>query len=352
MPLHSLQNTPRNPNNPCSFNAGSADNPAGLIAYVADATSGATLLTTTECWTHSVTSVPGTTAAKPAAKASDIYDYSASDGKPASGAYYYQPSGMSSPQLLFTDFNTDGGGWVVISKWGAYSKTVDKLFNANAYDTAGGGSLTSAAFAGYSTYARLSRTFMNAMWASCSRYVVRVHFKNDAASASSGVFFQQKVCVSCVRVWRCACCACLMCAHLFFGKRAASLSGGRRRAFAVPPSNTFAAPPKVSNAASFDVWKGHYSPLYWSDQQTANSEWTTSAGGTLYKVSRGRATTDPSYATYVTAGSVGASIFNPASDQIVGGEGENAIMGFWDRTATVDAPNFGTLGIGELVAWW
>ena len=84
---HTHTHTPRNPYNLPTFNAGTADNPAGLIAYVADATSGATLLTTTECWTHSVTSVPGTTAAKPAARASDIYDYSASDGKPASGAY-------------------------------------------------------------------------------------------------------------------------------------------------------------------------------------------------------------------------------------------------------------------------
>ena len=102
-------------------------------------------------------------------------------------------------------------------------------------------------------------------------------------------------------------------------------------------------PAKVSNAASFDVWKGHFSSLYWSDQQAADGLFATSADGTLYKVSRGRATTDPSYATY---GSVGASIFNPASDQIVGGEGLNGNMGFWDRP-TVDAPNFGTLDVGK-----
>ena len=182
--------------------------------------------------------MPGTTAAKPAAKASDIYAYSASDGKPASGAYYYQPPGMSSPQLLFTDFSTDGGGWVVISKWGGYSKTVDKLFNANAYDTAGGGSLTSAAFAGYSTYARLSRTFMNAMWASCGRYVVRVHFKNDDSSSTSGVFFQQKVCFACV-LWGAVRAVRAARAPTFF----CQAIGGQRRLQCLFPTSSLCARP-------------------------------------------------------------------------------------------------------------
>ena len=164
--------------------------------------------------------MPGTSAAKPAAKASDIYAYSASDDKPASGAFWYLPpgAGTTSPVQLFTDFSMDGGGWVVVSKWGGYSKTLDKLFNANAYDNGGGNSLADGNFAGYSTYARLSRTFVNALWGSCGRYVARVHFKNDDYPSTSGVFFQQKVrvfvfvCVFvCFRLFVCGiCCACVL----------------------------------------------------------------------------------------------------------------------------------------------
>ena len=105
--------------------------------------------------------------------------------------------------------------------------------------------------------------------------------------------------------------------------------------------------PQISNAASFDFWKGHYSPLYWSDFRTADSSWATSAGGTLYKVTRGRLTTDPSYATYVSAGGVGTGVFNPANDDLVGGDGLNNNMGYWDRP-TVTAPNYGDMEIGEL----
>ena len=83
-----------------------------------------------------------------------------------------------------------------------------------------------------------------------------------------------------------------------------------------------------------------------SDFQTADSSFATSAGGTLYKVSRGRATTDPSYATYVSTGSVGAGVFDPSSGNVVGGESLNANMGYWDR-GTISAPNLGTIEIGE-----
>ena len=217
---HNTHKPKHTPKQPSSWNAGSVNNPAGLIAYVADVATSATLLVTNGCWTYAVTSVPGTSAAKPAAKASDIYAYSASDDKPASGAFWYLPpgAGTTSPVQLFTDFSMDGGGWVVVSKWGGYSKTLDKLFNANAYDNGGGNSLADGNFAGYSTYARLSRTFVNALWGSCGRYVARVHFKNDDYPSTSGVFFQQKVrvfvfvCVFvCFRLFVCGiCCACVL----------------------------------------------------------------------------------------------------------------------------------------------
>ena len=195
---------------------------------------------------------------------------------------YYVPNSNDTVEL-WTDMTRDGGGWVVVSKWGAHSKTEDKIFNVNARQTQ---LLTSPDFPGYGDYARLSRDHMNAIWKK-SKYVCRIHLNNVQSTGSSGIYFQSK----------------------------------------------------ISNRDTFDFWKGHYHPHYWSDWN--RNSYQATGGGTYYGVSFAVATTSPQISNYN-----GSNNFNSSTNTIVGGTGHQANMGWWDR-ATVDAPNFGKFEVAR-----
>ena len=201
----------------------------------------------------------------------------------ASGAYYYYVPGTTDTVQLWTDFEKDGGNWVIISKWGGHSKTVDKIYNSGDYTTS---LLTQADFPGYGDYGRLSRDKMNAIWKD-SKFVLRIHFKNDQSTNSSGVYFQQK----------------------------------------------------ITNVQTFDLWKGHYHSHYWSDWNRSGND--AVGGGTSFSTSFAWANTNPTIASYTTNAN-----FNPTTNAVVGGSGHNAGMGFWDR-ATVDAPGFGKFEVAR-----
>ena len=200
------------------------------------------------------------------------------------GAYYYQIPGSTDTVQLYTDMTRDGGGWVVISKWGGHSKSVDAIYNATDRSI---NLLTTGDFESYSTYARLSRDKMIAMWRN-SKYVTRIHFRNTASTGSSGVYFQSKL--------------------------------------------TF--------AQDFDIWKGHYHTKYWSDGNV--NSYQATGGGTYYDVCFANAITDPVFGNY----SGNSTAFNPTTNRIIGGTGQSANMGWWDDV-DVTAPNFGTFRVAR-----
>lgn len=202
----------------------------------------------------------------------------------SSGAYYYRIPGTSDVVQLYTDFDGDGGAWVVVSKWGARAKSTDAIFNASAR---GAENLASADFPAFDEYSRLSREAMNAIWEQ-SRHIARIHFRNDEATATSGVYFQQK----------------------------------------------------LTNAASFDFWAGHYNPLPWADGQGNGT--FTSGGGSTYSVCFAQNLTVPDLAGYVGS----SQAYDPETNAIIGGTGRNQPMGYWDQ-ATVSASGYGNLVIGR-----
>jgi uncharacterized repeat protein (TIGR01451 family) len=237
--------------------------------------------TTASTSTSNITCPDGLTAATAATSASQLKaDYP----NYPDGAYYYQIPGSTDTVQLYTDMTRDGGGWIVISKWGSHSKTIDKIYNALDREL---NFLQTSNFETYTTYARLSRDKMNAIWLS-SKYVCRIHFRNTASTASSGVYFQNK----------------------------------------------------LTNVSTFDLWKGHYSPKYWSDFNVNGNK--TTGGGTYYGVSFANAITDPTLANY----SGNSSAFDPITNQIIGGTARNANMGWWDST-TINAPNLGNFEAGR-----
>jgi uncharacterized repeat protein (TIGR01451 family) len=237
--------------------------------------------TTASTSTSNITCPDGLTAATAATSASQLKaDYP----NYPDGAYYYQIPGSTDTVQLYTDMTRDGGGWIVISKWGSHSKTIDKIYNALDREL---NFLQTSNFETYTTYARLSRDKMNAIWLS-SKYVCRIHFRNTASTASSGVYFQNK----------------------------------------------------LTNVSTFDLWKGHYSPKYWSDFNVNGNK--TTGGGTYYGVSFANAITDPTLANY----SGNSSAFDPITNQIIGGTARNANMGWWD-SATINAPNLGNFEAGR-----
>ncbi len=201
------------------------------------------------------------------------------------GIYWFKTPEMENPIQLFVDMTRDGGGWVLISKWGGHSKTIGSIYSAYEHNI---GYLTNPNFSGYSIYARPSRRDMNCLW-NYSRYVCRIHFKNDDSSGSSGVYFQSK----------------------------------------------------LTNVQNFDLWKAHYSPLYWSDFNQANSYQAT-GGGTYYEVTFANNITDPTFSNYSGNGSA----YNAFTNDIIGGTAQNANMGWWDR-ATVNAPGLGNFEVAR-----
>jgi hypothetical protein len=200
------------------------------------------------------------------------------------GAYWYKVPNSNNVVKLYTDMTRDGGGWVLVSKWGGGGKTIDTIYNAAEYNSH---LLITNVFSGITTYSRLSRVDVNSIWSS-SKYVVRIHFKNDDASATSGVYFQRK----------------------------------------------------MTNQASLDFWKSHYSPLYWSDFNL--NSYQAIGGGTYYEVCYANSILDPLLSNY----SGNSSAFNPTNNDIIGGTGLNAPMGWWDRV-TVNAPNLGNFEVGR-----
>jgi uncharacterized repeat protein (TIGR01451 family) len=261
----------------------SARTAAEIVAdFTSDKKRYGTLETTTASTsTSNITCPDGLTAATAATSASQLKaDYP----NYPDGAYYYQIPGSTDTVQLYTDMTRDGGGWIVISKWGGHSKTIDKIYNALDREL---NFLQTSNFETYTTYARLSRDKMNAIWLT-SKYVCRIHFRNTASTASSGVYFQNK----------------------------------------------------LTNVSTFDLWKGHYSPKYWSDFNVNGNK--TTGGGTYYGVSFANAITDPTLANY----SGNSSAFDPITNQIIGGTARNANMGWWD-SATINAPNLGNFEAGR-----
>jgi hypothetical protein len=201
------------------------------------------------------------------------------------GIYWFKTPEMENPIQLFVDMTRDGGGWVLISKWGGYSKSIGSVYSAYEHNI---NYLTNPNFSGYSICGRPSRRDMNCLW-NYSKYICRIHFKNDDATATSGVYFQSK----------------------------------------------------LTNVQNFDLWKGHYSPMYWSDFNQANG-YQASGAGTYYEVTFANNITDPTLVNYNGNGSA----YNAFTNDIIGGSGVNANMGWWDR-ATVNAPGLGNFEVGR-----
>jgi hypothetical protein len=200
-----------------------------------------------------------------------------------SGAYYYKIPGTNRVKRLWTDFTYDGGNWVIVSKWGGHSKNNTNVYSAAERSVS---NLASSAFDGYGDYSRLSRDDMNAIWQD-SRFVVRIHFKNDDYTNTSGIYFQKKL--------------------------------NRQR--------------------EMDFWRAHYHPLQWSNGNS--NSYQATGGGTHYQVSFAVATTSPEISNYT-----GTNNFQPATDNVAGGSGYNNNMGWWDR-GHVTAPDFGVIEISR-----
>lgn len=187
-----------------------------------------------------------------------------------SGVYWLRTPDMVDAVQVYIDFRRDGGGWVLVSKWGGHSKSVDAIYNANAYNEE---YLVFPTFSGYGIYSRLSRESVNSLW-NYSKGVCRIHFQNDESTGSSGVYFQRK----------------------------------------------------ITNRKDFDFWNAHYSPVLWSD--FAVNTYQATGGGTSYEVCFAWANTAPTLANYP---GVTTAVFDPSTDDITGGTGLNANMGWWDR---------------------
>ena len=204
------------------------------------------------------------------------------------GAYYYFIPGTEDTIRLYTDMTRDGGGWVVISKWGGHSKTIDKVYNTGDRNLS---NLTNANFPGYGDFDRPSRVTMNRIW-KASKFVTRIHFKNTQSTSSSGVYFQQK----------------------------------------------------ITKVQEFDFWKGHYHPHYWSDWN--RNSYQATGGGTYYSVAFTNAIGDPTLANYSGTGN-----FDSSTNNVTGGTDHNDNMGWWDR-ATINAPGFGKFEVARHMGYF
>jgi hypothetical protein len=241
-------------------------------------------------WTYDF-SVPsplndGSTSVRAAATPADIR---ALNSSASSGVYWLRPLAHSGePFRAFVDFDNDGGCWVLVSKWGASGKTLDNIFNANAYDTTGGeNSVLDPQFAGYGNYSRLSRAQMNALWG-VSSHVARIHLKNDAATDTSGVYFQAK----------------------------------------------------DTNTEGFDFWAAHYDAGRWSDDVISGD--IADPGNPLRYRSRFMSKIpNPTWASYTSS-----LDFNNATNYFAPTAYTAGGIGAWDGPgATVAAPNYGTLKV-------
>ena len=189
------------------------------------------------------------------------------------GVYWYQTPEMPQPIQTYTDMKLDGGGWIMISRWGGHNKTIGKVFSAEALNVL---YLRRYAFLGYDTWARLSRRDMNSLWNHSPYGICRIHFNNQASTSSAGIYFQKK----------------------------------------------------ITNTQYFDFWKGHYMPLEWSDNtQSANNTTDAGGGGTSYEVTFAQNLTTASD----ILGYNGSTAYNHERNLLVSGTGLNGDMGWWDK---------------------
>jgi hypothetical protein len=238
--------------------------------------------------------IPLGTFENPAESASDI---KLENPAAENGIYWYSPNSVT-PFEAFTDFNKDGGNWIVISKWGSNGKTIDNLYNANARDI---NLLQTANYQDFNVFARLSKEQMNALWQKSKYHVIRIHFDNQAASATSGIYYQSK----------------------------------------------------ITNPTAMDFWTSQYRSVDWSDGSVAGISGTTSYadfGGIRWAATRGLISTTSDWSSYS-----GSNSFYNASTNVLTFNGSPLVtfsgsgygMGSWDWTSnvTVNAPNYGTLRI-------
>jgi hypothetical protein len=232
----------------------------------------------------------GSTVERAAARPADIRKYTP---LAASSVYWLKPPAYEGGAFrAFIDFEKDGGGWVLVSKWGGYEKSVDRIFSAAEYDTTGGASsVLSPEFAGYSEYARLSRSQMNALW-NISSHVARLHFQNDlgGAEATSGVYFQSK----------------------------------------------------DTNAAGFDFWAGHYNAAAWADGVVSGVVALPGDAPPRYRSRFMLGSRYPAWSSYTSSEGFDPATnhFEPSTYSAGGG------IGAWDYPgASVDAPGYGPLAV-------
>jgi hypothetical protein len=163
------------------------------------------------------------TEGNPAPNASSIIAAGASQGD---GIYWYKPTGWTGdPFRVYTDMTNYGGGWLIVSKWYQDAPyTIDELYNGNERNIdllLNGNQLTTK-----SSFARLSRAQMNALW-NDSKFVARC----AVTSTNGGTYFQKK----------------------------------------------------ITNTTNFDFWNAHYNSRAWSDNIIADASYIQNPG-TTYKV--------------------------------------------------------------------
>lgn len=228
----------------------------------------------------------------PAPSASAILD--SNPGAP-SGVYWYSPDNMPAFSS-FTDMEKDGGAWIIISKWGGHSKTIDNIYNVNARQTT---LLETPDYNAFTDFPRLSKQQMQALWNNSRYYTCRIHFDNQASTAASGIYYQKK----------------------------------------------------ITQTRGFDIWHAHYTTPLWSDSTTVGSTPDAYHGGETLRWSGTFAV--PSTASAWTSYSGNNSFYDPRSNTITfRGSPARTVgpgygMGAWDYPVQVNAPGHGPLAIAR-----
>jgi hypothetical protein len=215
-------------------------------------------------------------------------------GNQDSGIYWVRPPSFSKPSFpVYIDFDNDGGAWVLIAKYGGHDKTVDKLFSKTPIDTTTSKTeLLNPEFGGYGAYTRLSKEQMNSLWG-ISNNVLRVHFKNDDHTATSGVYFQSK----------------------------------------------------ITGTGGFDLWNGLANAAVWSEGSVEGTgdDRIATHGGTRWEATFAWANTNPTLANYNA--SVENSIYYDSTTHALTFNGTQRYtasvgygMGAWDHPVNVQVP--------------
>jgi hypothetical protein len=233
----------------------------------------------------------------PAPSASAILD--SNPGAP-SGVYWYSPDNMPAFPS-FTDMDKDGGGWIIISKWGGHSKTIDNIYNVAARQTS---LLQNPDYQAFTDFPRLSKQQMQALWNNSRYHVCRIHFDNQASTAAAGIYYQKK----------------------------------------------------ITQTRGFDIWHAHYLPVLWSDSATVGGTPDAYHGGETLRWSASFAiqSTTSAWTSY----SGNNSFYNPITNTITfNGTPARSVgpgygMGAWDYVVEVNAPGHGPLAIARHMGWF